>query len=598
MENRRKGYGMEREKSIARAFLLEYDLAGEADYPEEFLQKYEPLECLSSNRMGETLLVKDHDNTPYIVKCYTDASLISKTSEGELLKNLHHGGLPSFVEEIRGESVVCVVRQYVRGIPLSKLGSRLSQEQSVSVAIQLCGVLTYLHTQSPPVIHRDIKPQNIIISEDGQATLIDFGISRVYDKNAHTDTVCFGTQEFSPPEQYGFAQTDCRADIFSLGVLLGWMLTGKTSGFNIENRRLRHIVRKCTAFAPKDRYASVTAVKRALRNADGHVQKRALYAGLTAVLALGALFGGFALGRHTDFQPAAVFGFSRSAVSDPVLEQAARLQLGIADGEPLLREELTQVRGLYIFGDQFAADWDGMNTLRNEIYAGTVVPGGQTVGSLDDLKNMPNLTELCLGGADVYDLSALTELPDIRVLELFDCAAEDYSAISGLTKLEHLSLQDCANLRELPELENCTSLRELVITGNTNIEDYSALARLGALEYLHLQGVDPDLFLPYLEGKTVRQLKVGWYPAETLADFAGVDGLEELVADHTDFRSLEGGEQLESLEWLTLLSDDEEEDLSPLLQIPNLRQLTLSTNLKESAEAALVDAPFDIEYQD
>lgn len=588
---------MEREKSIARAFLLEYNLAGEADYPEEFLQKYEPLECLSSNRMGETLLVKDRDNTPYIVKCYTDASMISKTSEGELLKNLHHGGLPSFVEEIRSESVVCVVRQYVRGIPLSKLGSRLSQEQAVSVALQICDVLTYLHTQSPPVIHRDIKPQNIIVSEDGQATLIDFGISRVYDKNAHTDTVCFGTQAFSPPEQYGFAQTDCRADIFSLGVLLGWMLTGKTDNFDIENRRLRHIVSRCTAFAPKDRYTSVAAVKRALRNADGHAQKRALYAGLTAALVLGALFGGFALGRNTDFQPAAVVGLARSAVSDPVLEQAVRAQLGVPDDEALLRDELTQVRGLYIFGDQFAADWDGMNTLRTEIYAGTLVPGDQTVDSLDDLKNMPNLTELCLGGADVYDLSALEELPDIRVLELFDCTAEDYSAISGLTKLEHLSLQDCENLRELPALGNCTSLSELVITNDSNVKDYSALAQLGALEYLHLQGVAPDLFLPYLEGKTVRQLKIGWYSAGTLADFAGVDGLEELIADHTDFLSLEGGGQLKSLEWLTFLTDEPETDLSPLLQIPNLRRLTLSANLQDAAEAALSEAPFDIEYQ-
>lgn len=589
---------MEREKSVARAFLLEYEHTAEADYPEEFLQKYEPLECLASNRMGETLLVKGHDNVPYIVKCYTDASLLSKTSEGELLKNLHHGGLPSFVEEIRSESVICVVRQYVRGIPLSKLGSRLTREQAVSVALQLCDVLRYLHEQKPPVIHRDIKPQNIIISEDGQATLIDFGISRVYDKNAHTDTVCFGTQEFAPPEQYGFAQTDCRADIFSLGVLLGWMLTGRTSGFDkIEDRRLRHIVRKCTSFAPKDRYAGVAAVKRALRNADGHVQKRALITCTAAVLALGVLGGGFALGRYTDFQPAALLG-ARSAVSDSVLEKAVRLQLGISDGEPLVCGELAQVRGLYIYGDQYAEDWDDMNRLRSEIYAGTAVPGGQTVTSLEDLKNMPNLTEFCLGDADVYDLSVLGDLPNIRVMELFECAAEDYSAISGLTKLQHLSLQDCPNMRELPALDNCTSLRELVITGDTNVTDYSMLARLGALEYLHLQGTDLDLFLPYLEGKTVRQLKVGWSPAETLADFSGIGGLEELVADHIDFRSLEGGGQLASLEWLTLLSDDEEEDLSPLLKIPNLRQLTLSTNLKASAETALADAPFDIEYQD
>jgi serine/threonine protein kinase len=132
-----------------------------------------------------------------------------------------------------------VVRQYVRGVPLNRLRERLTRDQAVAVAIQLCGVLRYLHEQTPPVIHRDIKPQNIILSDDGLATLIDFGISRYYDKNARSDTVCFGTQEFAPPEQYGFSQTDCRADIFSLGVLLGWMLTGQTSDFVIPDKRSR-----------------------------------------------------------------------------------------------------------------------------------------------------------------------------------------------------------------------------------------------------------------------------------------------------------------------------------------------------------------------
>ena len=71
--------------------------------------------------MGETLLVKDHENKPYIAKCYPDTSMCSKTSEGELLKNLRHSGLPSFVEEIRTENMICVVRQYVRGVPLNRL---------------------------------------------------------------------------------------------------------------------------------------------------------------------------------------------------------------------------------------------------------------------------------------------------------------------------------------------------------------------------------------------------------------------------------------------------------------------------------------------
>ena len=83
--------------------------------------------------------------------------------------------------------------------------------------------------------------------------MIDFGISRVYDETAETDTVCFGTRHFAAPEQYGFSQTDARADIFSAGVLLGFLLTGETNSSSarsrIKNPRLRKIVEKCTAFA-------------------------------------------------------------------------------------------------------------------------------------------------------------------------------------------------------------------------------------------------------------------------------------------------------------------------------------------------------------
>jgi hypothetical protein len=587
---------MEEEKSIARAFLLEYETAGEADYPEEFLQKYEPLECLASNRMGETLLVRDHDNTPYIVKCYSNKHVPVRTSEGELLKNLHHGGLPAFVEEIRGGDVVCVVRQYVRGIPLDKLGGRLTQAQAVSVALQLCDVLHYLHMQSPPIIHRDVKPQNVVISEDGQATLIDFGISRVYDKNARSDTVCFGTQEFAPPEQYGFAQTDCRADIFSLGVLLGWMLTGKTSEFDVRDRRLKRIVEKCTAFAPKDRYSGAAALKRALQNADRHIQRRALHAVAAVLLALGLLGGGFALGRYMDVQPAALIAPARSAVGDPVLEAAVRYQLGVSDGEEIEHGALALVEDLYVYGDQFADSWDGMNRLRADVISGAVTPGIRSVGSLEDLKEMPNLTGFCLGSADVSDLSALAAVKGLRILELFDCPAEDFSAVAELRELEHLTLQDCRNMTRLPDLENCTLLRELVLTSNPNVTDYSVLSRLAPLEYLHLSAIDPELFLPHLNGGTVRQLKVGWWPIDSLADFAGIDGLEELIVEYMDFDSLEGGGKLDSLTRLTLLLD-EPTDLSPLLKIPNLRVLTLSANLEGSVEAALAGAPFEIRYE-
>lgn len=590
---------MEMEQSAAREFLLDYEETSAAYYPEEFLQKYEPIECFANNQMGETLLVKDHSNRPYIAKCYTDSSLLSKTTEGELLKGLRHSGLPSFIEEIRGQNMICVVRQYVRGAPLNRLRERLTRDQAVAVAIQLCGVLHYLHEQTPPVIHRDIKPQNIILGDDGQITLIDFGISRYYDKNARADTVCFGTQEFAPPEQYGFSQTDCRADIFSLGVLLGWMLTGQTSDFVIPDKRLARIVKKCTAFSPKDRFTSVAAVRRALLNADGHMEKAMARTAAAAVFSLALLAGGFALGRYTEVRPPLFYQVSAAAISDPVLENAVREKLGLNPDEALTNDELASVTELYLYGDQTAASWDGFNTLRNDVFSGKAVIGTDAVGSLDDLTKLPNLVQLSLAQTNASDLSPLSGLTQLQSLELFYSPATDFSAIAALPNLRHLAIQDCDYITDLSFLAGCKNVRELVLIGDDRLEDLSALAGVGELQYLHLEGVEPERFLPYLNGKTIHQLKIGWHPLSSLAELAGIAELQELICNGIDFDSLEGGEQLAALESLTIKAADGQTDmdLSPLLTLPKLKTLTLSENLRQAAETALTDAPFEIKYE-
>ena len=139
-------------------------------------------------------------------------------------------------------------------MPLNELVKerRMEEAQIIKLMLQLCDTLIYLHGQTPAVIHRDIKPQNIIVDEAGKIKLIDFGISRLYDKSAHNDTVFIGTQEFAPPEQYGFSQTDERSDIFSLGVVLCWLLTGETdtskARVSIHNRRLSTIIKKWYRF--------------------------------------------------------------------------------------------------------------------------------------------------------------------------------------------------------------------------------------------------------------------------------------------------------------------------------------------------------------
>ena len=124
--------------------------------------------------------------------------------------------------------------------------------------MQLCEQLCALHEMTPPVIHRDIKPQNVVIRPDGRAVLIDFGIARVRTEGER-DTVAFGTQGFAPPEQYGFSQTDARSDIFSLGILLYWLLHRETKVPREAHTELEKVIARCAFFDPGQALSDIGA---------------------------------------------------------------------------------------------------------------------------------------------------------------------------------------------------------------------------------------------------------------------------------------------------------------------------------------------------
>lgn len=252
------------------------NIFSKAGYPAAFLADYDQLECLASHHGRETFLVSQKGTHHFCVaKCY-DSSLFSEPNTESILRNLHHEGIPDYCDSYKNDSMFVIVRSYIEGTPLSDYARNndLSQEEIVQLCIKLSDVLIYLHNQTPPVIHRDIKPENIIVTENEDVVLIDFDIARTFKTAEESDTVFFGTKGYAPPEQYGFAQTNTRSDIYSFGVLLRFLLTDSVR----ENHKirlykpLRNIITKCTAFDPKNRYSDMNQVKRALLNANPRSQ--------------------------------------------------------------------------------------------------------------------------------------------------------------------------------------------------------------------------------------------------------------------------------------------------------------------------------------
>ncbi len=149
--------------------------------------------------------------------------------EALLLAKLRHPSLPGIHDHFTEAGRWYLVMDYIEGETLEarfdRLG-RLRVEEVLSIGMQLCEALNYLHNCQPPVIFRDLKPANIIVSPQGRIYLIDFGLARLFDPVQSTHSSPVGSPGYAAPEQYESPQTTARADIYSLGATLHQLLTG------------------------------------------------------------------------------------------------------------------------------------------------------------------------------------------------------------------------------------------------------------------------------------------------------------------------------------------------------------------------------------
>jgi serine/threonine protein kinase len=200
-------------------------------------------------------------------------------AEAHMLWGLSHPNLPTFTGFFSENQRYFMVMEYVEGSTLEDLlehnGKPFSERRVLGWARQLCDVLEYLHSQNPPIIFRDMKPGNIMLTRDGHIKLIDFGIARFFRSTNSVDTQLLGTPGFAPPEQYGKAQTDERSDIYSLAITLFQLLTDTLSetGFGLKDVRsvnphisftVARALEKAASLDPEDRYQSVAEFRRAL----------------------------------------------------------------------------------------------------------------------------------------------------------------------------------------------------------------------------------------------------------------------------------------------------------------------------------------------
>ena len=203
-------------------------------------------------------------------------------AETDILKKLNHPHLPSIIDVIDTDDSFIIIMDYIQGNSLNKALDEFGaqpQEYVIEWAKQLCDVLGYLHTRTPAIIYRDMKPANVMLKPDGNVTLIDFGTAREFKEKNLADTTCLGTVGYAAPEQFGgMGQTDARTDIYCLGATLYHLVTGKNPcepPYEILPIRdinpslssgLERIILKCTQRDPNDRYQSAAELMYALEH--------------------------------------------------------------------------------------------------------------------------------------------------------------------------------------------------------------------------------------------------------------------------------------------------------------------------------------------
>ena len=232
--------------------------------------KYELLKEIGRGGMSVVYLAMDrHLNKQWAVKKVDikgtsredEAALRNVWAEAELLKKLDHPAFPRIVDIFSERGSLYIVMDYIEGETLERIireeGAR-PEEQVFDWAIQLCRAIGYLHSLSPPVVYRDLKPSNIMLRPEGQIKIIDFGIAREYQGSR--DTIIMGTAGYAPPEQLT-GQTEPRSDIFALGMTmralaLGCGPDGSAEAENSLSESLSAIIGRCICPDPAGRYES------------------------------------------------------------------------------------------------------------------------------------------------------------------------------------------------------------------------------------------------------------------------------------------------------------------------------------------------------
>jgi len=379
--------------------------------------------------------------------------------EEELLKKLDHSALPHIVDIQKNNDTFCIVMEYIEGSSLDKVLEAQGpqpEEKVIKWAKQLCDVLDYLHTHKPPIIYRDMKPDNVMLKSNGNIKIIDLGIATEHKDIDKPDTSLLGTRGYAPPEQYE-GMTDARSDIFALGKTMHHLLTGrdprdaqysKYVPAKECNPRLSqgisNIIHKCVRPDPKDRYQNCQELLYDLCHVGSmteiymKAQKKKLFGFISATvasilcLATGTVCQGMS-SRINDNSYDAHVSSQKSDLDDKIADYKQAIEI-----DPSKTEAYLQMLEAY-------AEADSFDKRRNEEFLAVYNAHKQDLtGENSDANAVAELNyQIGLLYLNLYKENDSSYSFSTRVQKAFSFFAANYQNNNKLTNFNHQQMSNC-----------------------------------------------------------------------------------------------------------------------------------------------------------
>ena len=560
---------------IADEFLQNYTEQAAQKLPVFLQDGYSVLSCYYEQEEKSCyLLQKKETKEKYIVKCRKereDRDSLQKEYEelGRLAER--YPNLYQRAALHKADGYVYLLRTYIEGKNLEEYVAEdpyLRPERQLEILEEICQAVARLHAMDPVILHRDMKPQNLILDAGGHVHLIDFETAREYDGTKKKDTFFFGTEGSAAPEQYGYAQTDMRTDVFGIGKIAEYLYEEYQVGYDpLTEKRMQRIIKKATAFDPADRYQNVQALLLAIRNVRRQTERgenkwlKAVVAIESIVLLLvlaGVLFfwTGFQKTKNMEEEDYAAAIAERQIKQQdesaedlsvltnlPNLKEVFLCNQKISDISPL--QELS-IEGLYVCGNQIkdfspvekmqelstlylvdnpvgkmpqlsgctkltrlalcGNDYETLDFLQGSSVCNLYAMGIYVEDeSFGVLPTMQSLTELYTGSEQKQFYEILPELTELRTLSLWGGNfGTDLTIVSKLVNLQNLFVND-EFVTSLSGIENLQRLEVFCMDG-TNATDISSLTKLPRLQVVRLQGVPVEDLTPLFSCQSLQEI--------------------------------------------------------------------------------------------